>query len=99
MLAILIFLPLLAAISIFAAPKKAYQVALGFSIIEFLFSLILYFGFDSSAGTQISIDAEWIGSLGIHFKVGVDGLSLLLVMLTTFLTPLIILSSKNREYK
>ena len=46
---------------------------------------------------QYVIDCPWIQALGIHFKVGIDGISILLVMLTTFLTPLIIFSVRKSE--
>jgi len=42
---------------------------------------------------------SWVASLGISYKVGLDGISLLLVLLTTFLVPIIILSSFRHNYK
>ena len=45
------------------------------------------------------LNCTWVESLGIHFAVGLDALSLLLVLLTTFLIPLIILSSFKNEYE
>src|SRR6185369_3321236 len=49
--------------------------------------------------TQFMLDCWWIQSFGISYKIGMDGISLLLVLLTTFLTPVIILSSFNHSYK
>jgi NADH-quinone oxidoreductase subunit M len=59
-----------------------------------IFSLYIYFNFDpASASMQFSINKTWIENLGINYHLGIDGISLFLVLLTTFLTPLAILSS------
>jgi NADH-quinone oxidoreductase subunit M len=68
--------------------------ALGASLVTFVFSLLLWIGYDSSEpGLQFAQQVEWIPSAGISYYVGVDGLSLLLIILTTFIMPLAILSS------
>jgi NADH-quinone oxidoreductase subunit M len=68
--------------------------AFGFSIVTFVASLLLWFGFDfSQPGLQMVQQWEWLPQYGISYYVGVDGLSLLLVVLTTFIMPLAILSS------
>jgi NADH-quinone oxidoreductase subunit M len=65
-----------------------------FSLIEFVFSLPLFFAFDSkTAAMQFVEDWWWVQSYGISYKLGIDGISLLLVLLTTFLTVLCILCS------
>jgi NADH-quinone oxidoreductase subunit M len=74
-------------------------MALIFSLIEFLLSLVVAFQFTPSGGTQFSENFLWVASLGINYHIGLDGISLLLVLLTTFLMPLIILSSWSREFK
>jgi NADH-quinone oxidoreductase subunit M len=67
---------------------------LAVSLIVFIISLIIYFDFDNAdGGFQFLYRFSWIENLNISFYVGVDGLSLLLVLLTTFLTPLTLLSS------
>lgn len=99
MLTILIFFPLVAAFAALLAKEKAKQVALGAAVIEFLLSVWMTVQFIPSAGTQFAQDFWWIPALGISYKVGMDGISLLLVLLTTFLTPIIILSSFNHQYK
>ncbi len=73
--------------------RFAREIALSASVAELLASLYLAWGFDSQGGVQFAINQAWIPSLGINFSVGVDGISLLLVLLTTVLTPFIILSS------
>lgn len=69
-------------------------VTLIWALIEFLISLPLFFHFDSSlASMQFVEDFWWVKEYGISYKLGIDGISLLLVLLTTFLTVLCILCS------
>ena len=71
-------------------------LGLAFSLGTFIVSLALYFGFDSSnTEMQFMTRVPWISGLNVFYTVGIDGLSLLLVLLTTFLTPLAMLSSWN----
>jgi NADH-quinone oxidoreductase subunit M len=64
------------------------------SILTFAISLLLYFGFDpNKTGFQFLEQVRWIDPLNVSYSVGIDGISLLLVVLTTFLTPLALLSS------
>lgn len=64
------------------------------SFIAFLLSLIIYTNFDhGSPKFQFIHQVLWIKSLNVSYNVGVDGISLLLILLTTFLTPLTLLSS------
>ena len=71
------------------------RIALVISLFEFVASILLLPGFRmGEAGYQFAEYADWIGS-AIHYHIGVDGLSLFLVLLTTFLTPLAILCSWN----
>ena len=95
----LIFFPLLAALLLFAfRPQSAKAIALGASIVEFSVSLIGVFTFDKTGGAQFTVNVPWIASAGIHFAVGMDGISLLLVLLTTLLVPFIILSTVESRY-
>jgi NADH-quinone oxidoreductase subunit M len=80
-------------------------VALGFSLATFLLSMLLLIPFDWHRGAssysyasdggamQLVQDVLWIPQFNMHYKVGVDGLSLPLVLLTTFILPLAILAS------
>ncbi len=64
------------------------------SCLAFIVSLLLYFSYDTNkGGFQLTEKYMWISNLHISFNVGIDGISLLLVLLTTFLTPLTLLSS------
>lgn len=99
MIAFLIFWPLLASLVIFAwRPARAQVVALTASLVELAASLIFLFRMDGTGAVQQVIDVVWISRLGIDFYVGADGISALLVLLTTFLVPLIILSSLKHSY-
>ena len=93
-----LFLPLLGAGTILFMNKtqrKGIQyTALGFALATFVVSLFLLFGFDpANADFQYYIHTTWIASLDVGFRIGIDGMSLLLVLLTTFITPITILSS------
>lgn len=97
-LTVLIFLPIVGAIVLLFMDKDNYPalrtVALVFAVIEFIVSLPLFFLFDS--GTHLMQFQEvvpWIESYGITYHLGIDGISLLLVLLTTFLTVLCVLSA------
>ncbi len=97
-LSLLIFFPILGAIVLLFINKENGRalrwVTLIFSLVEFLFSLPLFFEFNSKTGAmQFVEDWWWIQSYGISYKLGIDGISLLLVLLTTFLTILCILCS------
>lgn len=96
LLSAIVFLPLLFALIIALWPKETSlrHLALGFSLIEFFLSLSVFQKFDpSSASLQLVEKHVWIERFGISYFMGIDGLSLWLVLLTTFLMPIIILAS------
>jgi NADH-quinone oxidoreductase subunit M len=98
-LSIITFLPLLGALILIFLPREnkslLRNLSLFFSLLTFLFSLRLYFSFDSaSPDMQFVEKAAWLG-YGIDYHIGIDGISLFLVILTTFLMPIAILSSWN----
>ncbi|MBC7863387.1 MAG: NADH-quinone oxidoreductase subunit M [Bacteroidia bacterium] len=99
----LIILPLIAAILVWMMKgQMARTAALGFSIVEFALSVVTLFQLKHSPSDPrkfLSLDCTWIESIGVKFSVGVDGISMLLVLLTTFLVPLIILSSYKNTYE
>jgi len=97
-LTIITFLPLVGAFvllfvnRVFTSTVKT--VAFLVSLLNFLFSLYLYFNFDPElSAMQFEINLPWIESLGISYHLGIDGISLFLVLLTTFLACISILSS------
>jgi NADH-quinone oxidoreductase subunit M len=96
LLSAIVFLPLIFALTLTIWPKASSlrSLALGFSIIEFMISLAMLFRFDpNTANLQMVERYTWIERFGITYFLGVDGISLWLVLLTTFLTPIIILGS------
>lgn len=99
--ALLIVFPLLAAFLVFLARGNgARNLAMAASVVEFIISLGALYQFKHNPDSALlSFDCVWVQSLGIHFSVAIDGLSLLLVLLTTFLVPLIILTSYSNTYR
>lgn len=96
LLSVVIFLPVMFSVLIALWPQKSTvrHLALGFSLIQFLASLVLLQRFDAStAALQMVEKSIWIERFGVSYFLGVDGISLMLVMLTTFLTPIVILAS------
>src|SRR5882724_5936720 len=86
--------PALAALVVLLAPVRwAKHLALAASLIEFAISAPLWWTFAPAGGMQFMFDASWIPSWGIRYTVGVDGISLFMVLLTTFLVPLSVLGS------
>src|SRR5437667_3129072 len=86
--------PALAALVVVLAPARwAKHLALAASLVEFAISAPLWWTFAPAAGMQFVLDAPWIPFWGIRYTVGVDGISLFMVLLTTFLVPLSVLGS------
>lgn len=99
--ALLIVFPLIAAVLVFLTKgSTARNLALAASVIEFVLSLVAFGIFKTNPDSSLlDIDRVWVASLNIHFSAGINGLSLLMVLLTTFLVPLIILSSFKNNYE
>ena len=94
MVTFLIFWPLLASLILLVTKfNRAKELALVASVVELAVSMALAFQFEKNGAVQFLINEPWISSLGINYSVGIDGISLLLVLLTTVLIPFIILSS------
>lgn len=97
---ILIFLPLFGGVLTMFAGTKGRQTAMAVAIAELVVSMWVVFAHFTPANLlQLEENHWWIGSLGISYHVGLDGISLLLVLLTTVLVPLIMLSGFSREIK
>ena len=97
----LILLPTIGSLFLFFTKDKdgnnstAKYVALFTSIVNFLISIYLWISFDQSISDfQFVEDRTWIEGF-INYKVGVDGISILFIILTTFITPLCIISVNN----
>lgn len=99
-LLLLIFLPLAGAIiTSFIKGGAAKISALGFALASLCVTIALLTQFTPDATTQFAINYPWIKQLGINFHVGVDGISMITVILTNVLMPLIILASFKHDYK
>lgn len=100
MITFLICWPLLISLVLFVTrAKRAKELALGASLVELAASLIAVAQFDKAIEVPFALNVPWITSLGINYSVGMDGISLLLVLLTTVLVPLIILSTFSSSDK
>jgi NADH-quinone oxidoreductase subunit M len=98
LLTLLVALPTLGALAVLLVGRDrdalVRQIALVVSLITFAVSLVLWAAFDpASADFQFVERQTWLPEFGISYHVGVDGISLLLVVLTTFLTPISLLCS------
>ena len=101
LLSVITFLPLTGVLFLLlirgnteSVATNARLVALWVSGFTFLLSLSLYFGFDTEmTGYQFEERADWISGSGITYHLGVDGISMPFILLSTFLTPLSILAS------
>lgn len=98
LLSSILLLPLAGAAVIALLPSTAKQTikvtGMVFSGMAFLFSVWLFLAFDGARADMQFVERYiWISDLGISYFLGVDGISLLLVVLTTFLTPLALLAS------
>jgi NADH-quinone oxidoreductase subunit M len=98
LLTLVLFLPLAGAAGLLLLRRDDRSwirtVALAAALVEFLLSLLILRGFDgSTAAYQFEEYRNWIPSPPIHYHLGVDGISLFLVLLTTFLTPVAVMIS------
>lgn len=103
-LLLILLIPSLAALLLLFIPASNKKVIRWFafiaSMIPFLLTLIAWMQFDRGLdGFQFEFTAPWFSAIGSSFHFGVDGISLTMVLLTTLLTPLVILASFNVEDK
>jgi NADH-quinone oxidoreductase subunit M len=106
LLSLITFIPLIAALILVLlsrgdseeSQRNVKYLALAATVFTFVVSLVMLFGFDhSSTGFQFVEERSWL--LGMQYKMGVDGISILFVMLTTFTMPLVIVASWNVTYR
>src|SRR5262245_56166657 len=96
------FIPLAGMFTVLALPRNAHdlirKVALAFTIPPLLMAIWLYMNFDRTTdGVQFMIRHPWISSYNIQYLMGVDGLSVTMILLTALLCPICILASWNIE--
>jgi len=103
------FFPLLGALLLLLVPKGQRRVfelgALAVTVIDFLISVPLWFDYKrDSAAVQWVTQLDWIPSLGVKFSIGMDGISLVLLLLTTFLGFIVVwcsftaINERHKEY-
>jgi len=100
LLTLVLLLPLAGFLAALAIPRSAPQASRYFGMVvalaTFVASLGLLIWFDRGvAGEQFTVDIPWISTPEIHFHVAIDGISLWLILLSTFLTPICMLVSWN----
>jgi NADH-quinone oxidoreductase subunit M len=97
LLTVLVGLPVVGAVALALMPRDAVKahkaVGLGVTALVFLVSLVFLRDFRPVPGMQFEVTRTWLPSVGISYHVGVDGISMWLVVLTTFLTPIALLGS------
>lgn len=98
---ILLLLPTISAIvlSFVKSSTTAKWLGLGLSLVQLALTIPFLCGFEPTAAVQFEQSYRWISALGINFHIGLDGISLPLVLLTNVLIPLIILASFSKEHK
>ncbi len=104
LLSALVFLPFFFVFLVIVSPEKLTKpITLISTLVHFAFSLLLFKHFDpSSADLQLVEKAPWLKELGVSYFLGIDGISFWLVILTTFLTPVVVAASWstiNRQVK
>ncbi len=104
LLSIMLFLPLAGMLFLLLIPERQARTirlwSLGVSLASFVVSVLALSRFDiSAAGFQLVERAHWIPTLGVQYAIGLDGISLLLVLLTTVICPLAFLASWNVTQK
>ncbi len=104
LISIITFLPTAGAVALLLFPRNAHAAIRWFvlliTLITFAVSIKLLVSFETVAHMQFVKSVPWIPSMGIKYKVGIDGITLFLVMLVTFIMPITVLSCfgaiKNR---
>jgi len=97
-LSIVIWLPIAGAIAVLLLgsgerAELSKRVALGASVVTFIVSIPLYAGFDSATSNMQFVEMlPWIARFEVYYHLGVDGISMPLILLTTFLTPLVVIA-------
>jgi len=97
-LTVLTAVPLIGAMAILSLPERhrklARNLALAFSLLALIWTLILWHGFDpASADLQFQELHQWIPSLGVDYRLGIDGLGLVLLLLSAIVVPMSIAAS------
>src|SRR5678815_2934365 len=94
---LILFFPLIASLLVFFSGNKlASTLALLLAVVELAITGYAFTIYQNSGAESFYLFQEWIHEPKISFHLAIDGLSLLMIILTNFLTPIIILSAFNR---
>ena len=93
-LSVVTLLPIVGGLLVAALPSSLSRMsALAVSLVTFVVSIPLWLNFDPKGPAfQMVEDHAWIPAFGVHYHLGIDGVSLLLILLTTILTPIIVVA-------
>ncbi len=98
-LTLLLLLPLVGAIATMLVPKAkallAKQVALGFSLVTLALTAVITIGYQRNGPADYDEVHNWIKPFGAHYALGLDGVGVVLVLLTALLTPVVLIASWN----
>ena len=100
----LLWLPALGMVAVTLLPRGrdslVRSVTFGYMVLQFFIAAILYQRFDGTvAGLQFATDVPWIRDWGVGYRIGLDGLNVLLVSLTAFLGPLVVAGAWSAVHK
>ena len=108
LLSTIAYLPLVGALAILFAPRASSTlprtIALATSLASFVLSLVMLFAFDRNAEFQFTEQVAWLDDLGVSYFMGVDGIAVLLIVLTTLLSVIAVwwswdtIKDRTREY-
>src|SRR5690625_7563138 len=103
LLSLITWLPIIGAVGVIAlgrrSPEPARVLALVIALVAFVLSLLLYIGFEqTTADMQFVEKRVWIEALNIHYYLCIDGISLLLILLTTLVCSLVDVSGWHIQY-
>ncbi len=98
LLSLMIFIPLLGMVVVLLLPRESEElvkrVTLLFTLIPLALAVYLFISYDrSTAGTQYVVNAPWIDAFNIQYHIGIDGLSVTLLLLTALLGPICVIAS------
>ncbi|WP_377325015.1 NADH-quinone oxidoreductase subunit M [Pimelobacter simplex] len=90
-LSLLVWLPIAGAVAVALLPRHLAKVTgLGVALATLVIGVVVAASYELDGGTQLREEHEWIEAFGVHYALGVDGLALLLVLLTVLLVPLVL---------
>ncbi|WGY02676.1 NADH-quinone oxidoreductase subunit M [Nocardioides sp. QY071] len=91
LLSLLVWLPIAGAVAVAFLPRTVSKTAgLGVALATLVVGVVVAASYDADGGRQLKEEHEWIEAFGVHYALGVDGLGLLLVLLTVLLVPLVL---------